>query len=72
MWEIVSRRQPYFERNFTFLQDVIDVVNSGERPIMPVNVRDDYKQLMEDCWEGNPALRPTFTEIVSRLRAMEG
>ena len=70
MWEIVARKQPYFERTFTFFQEVADIVNSGERPILPVNIRDDYKQLVTDCWRGDPAARPTFTEIVARLHAM--
>ena len=29
---------------------------------------DRYLALMRDCWEGDPERRPTFAEIVPRLR----
>ena len=31
-------------------------------------VYDDYVALMADCWQGDPAARPTFDNIVHRLQ----
>ena len=30
----------------------------------------DYLSLMHDCWAQEPATRPTFAVVISRLRAM--
>lgn len=46
-------------------------VFSGQKP--PFDRKDmprDYEQLIEDCWNDSPDQRPTFSEILKRLRRM--
>ena len=71
MWEIVARRVPYEDREFEFIVDVKDAVLSGVRPTLPqIAARDNYVDLMRQCWSGNPDERPSFSEIVARLQQM--
>ena len=40
------------------------------RPTVPSYCDPQWRVLMEQCWAPNPATRPSFTEITSRLRVM--
>lgn len=71
MWEIATRELPYRNQAFEFIQDVSDAVCSGERPTVPSGVPQDYKELMTDCWSGNPTDRPNFTQVVHRLERIQ-
>lgn len=42
----------------------IQIVESGERLERPDDCPDEIYQVMMDCWQYNPALRPTFTKLV--------
>ncbi len=42
----------------------------GLRPCIPVNCPEEYAQLMRDCWQENPALRPSFSTVLNRLDAL--
>ena len=37
------------------------------RPVLPVELYPSLKALIEECWQNNPADRPTFDDIVGRL-----
>ena len=43
---------------------------SGLKPEVPPDMLADYRALMESCWATEPAERPTFRDILPRLRAM--
>lgn len=43
-------------------------INSGIRLDRPVNIPDHYWELIEKCWQGDYAKRPTFDEIVEILK----
>eukprot|EP01138_Halocafeteria_seosinensis_P000597 gb/GECG01000612.1/.p1 GENE.gb/GECG01000612.1/~~gb/GECG01000612.1/.p1 ORF type:complete len:662 (+),score=91.48 gb/GECG01000612.1/:1-1986(+) len=45
-----------------------DVVGKGERPEMSGNLPLHLKELIQDCWNGDPKGRPSFEQIVSRLK----
>ncbi|CAL8465124.1 g4659 [Coccomyxa elongata] len=49
---------------------VLFKVFSGLKPDVPPDMRADYRALMEACWATEPAARPTFRDILPRLRAM--
>ena len=71
MWEIISRRVPYEDREFEFIEDVKDTVLSGVRPTLPqIDARANYVDLMRRCWSGHPDERPSFSDIVARLQQM--
>jgi len=46
------------------------IVNNTLRPTIPNHCDSEWRKLMEQCWAPNPAARPSFTEIASRLRIM--
>lgn len=46
------------------------IVNNTLRPTIPNYCDLEWRTLMEQCWAPNPAARPSFTEIASRLRIM--
>ncbi|BDA43911.1 probable mitogen-activated protein kinase kinase kinase 9 at C-terminar half [Coccomyxa sp. Obi] len=39
----------------------------GCRPSVPADAPAAYRELLEDCWAADPALRPTFTAVLDRL-----
>lgn len=45
-------------------------MNNTLRPTIPSYCDPEWRRLMEQCWAPNPATRPSFTEIASRLRVM--
>jgi serine/threonine protein kinase len=50
---------------------IVRAIDEGLQPEIPPTCDPLYKELMEDCWSLNPASRPKFSEICSRLRAIE-
>lgn len=46
-------------------------VVKGLRPTIPDNVGPMYEQLIKDCWNGDPKKRPSFKDIVNRLKEHE-
>lgn len=43
-------------------------VIAGYRPSFRYPVPDSYKNLIEECWDNDPNKRPSFNEIVHRLK----
>ena len=46
-------------------------VFAGQRP--PVDTEgmpEGFRNLLEDCWASEPSLRPSFKEILGRLRQL--
>jgi hypothetical protein len=70
--EIWSRGQPWDEigdDDCQFSLTLTDKVVAGERPVLPDHstAPAGYRELMEQCWSGDPAARPTFAAIVNVL-----
>jgi len=70
LWELVTREDPY--QGMPTFQIVIAVGQHKMRPLIPATatVPSAFSQLMADCWNEDPNLRPPFSEIVSRLEKM--
>lgn len=47
--------------------DLLPRIINGARPEQPTFIYDDLYQLFLNCWEMDPADRPTFTEIKTIL-----
>lgn len=46
-------------------------MRDGFRPPIAADISIvDYPELMQQCWHNNPAVRPTFLEIMNRLKIM--
>ena len=41
------------------------------RPPVPDSCDPEWRALMEKCWSADPSERPSFTEVVERLRSIE-
>eukprot|EP01130_Rhizamoeba_saxonica_P009384 TRINITY_DN3809_c0_g2_i1.p1 TRINITY_DN3809_c0_g2~~TRINITY_DN3809_c0_g2_i1.p1 ORF type:complete len:714 (-),score=128.78 TRINITY_DN3809_c0_g2_i1:124-2265(-) len=67
LWEMIARKEPFVGR--PPFQVVIAVANDGLRPIIPENSCEEYAELIIDCWNEEPALRPTFDEITTILES---
>ncbi|KAL2326093.1 hypothetical protein Fmac_025151 [Flemingia macrophylla] len=68
LWEILTGEEPYANMHYGAI--IGGIVNNTLRPTIPSNCDPEWRTLMEQCWAPNPAARPSFTEIASRLRIM--
>ncbi|KAL0328667.1 UNVERIFIED_CONTAM: putative serine/threonine-protein kinase SIS8 [Sesamum calycinum] len=66
LWEILTGEEPYMHYGAI----IGGIVNNTLRPTIPNYCDAEWRRLMEQCWAPNPAIRPSFTEIASRLRVM--
>lgn len=64
MWEMLTRKQPYLNRNF---MDISLHVLEGKRPPVPTNCPHEFEELMTSCWDGKPSKRPSMAEVVQTL-----
>ncbi|XP_047970706.1 uncharacterized protein LOC125213943 isoform X1 [Salvia hispanica] len=68
LWEILTGEEPYANMHYGAI--IGGIVNNTLRPTIPSYCDSEWRRLMEECWAPNPSLRPSFTEIASRLRVM--
>lgn len=68
MWEIHTGEEPYANMHCGAI--IGGIVNNTLRPPIPDRCDPEWRKLMEECWSPDPAARPSFTEITSRLRIM--
>ncbi|KAK7243820.1 hypothetical protein RIF29_38632 [Crotalaria pallida] len=68
LWEILTGEEPYANMHYGAI--IGGIVNNTLRPTIPSYCDEEWRTLMEECWAPNPAARPSFTEIASRLRVM--
>ncbi|KAL1294877.1 hypothetical protein HN51_055716 [Arachis hypogaea] len=68
MWEILTGEEPYANMHCGAI--IGGIVNNTLRPSIPKRCDSEWKKLMEECWNPDPEVRPSFTEIKNRLRSM--
>ncbi|KAG6773705.1 hypothetical protein POTOM_021020 [Populus tomentosa] len=68
LWEILTGEEPYANMHYGAI--IGGIVNNTLRPTIPSYCDSEWGILMEQCWAPNPGVRPSFTEIASRLRIM--
>ncbi|KAG5598133.1 hypothetical protein H5410_039365 [Solanum commersonii] len=68
LWEILTGEEPYANMHYGAI--IGGIVNNTLRPTIPNYCDSEWRCLMEQCWSPNPASRPSFTEIASRLRLL--
>ncbi|XP_062115695.1 uncharacterized protein LOC133829882 [Humulus lupulus] len=68
LWEILTGEEPYANMHYGAI--IGGIVNNTLRPTIPSYCDAEWRTLMEECWAPNPMVRPSFTEIASRLREM--
>ncbi|KAE9445353.1 hypothetical protein C3L33_22749, partial [Rhododendron williamsianum] len=58
-------------QNMTAVQAAFAVVNKGVRPNIPNDCLPVLSEIMTRCWDGNPDVRPPFTEVIKMLENAE-
>ncbi|CAN7033361.1 unnamed protein product [Brassica rapa subsp. trilocularis] len=61
LWELLTGELPY--SYLTPLQAAVGVVQKGLRPKIPKQTHPKLTELLEKCWQQDPAQRPDFAEI---------
>lgn len=67
LWELVTLKLPY--ESMTPLQAALGV-RQGNRPELPENTHPGLLDLMQRCWDTDPVVRPSFSEIEVELEEL--
>lgn len=65
-WEVFARKQPF--KGYNPHQAILAILTENARPTVPDFVPDPMAKLIKDCWQADAKSRPTFPQIVERLR----
>eukprot|EP00026_Physarum_polycephalum_P000670 Phypoly_transcript_00671.p1 GENE.Phypoly_transcript_00671~~Phypoly_transcript_00671.p1 ORF type:complete len:807 (+),score=131.97 Phypoly_transcript_00671:1680-4100(+) len=65
LWEIFHRETPYKGKEPML---VVMEVQANMRPILKLDLEPAIRDLIIECWNENPAVRPKFDDIMNRLR----
>ncbi|KAK3009808.1 hypothetical protein RJ639_014016 [Escallonia herrerae] len=69
LWELATLRVPWTELNS---MQVVGAVGFQHRHLqIPEEVDPMVGRIITDCWDPNPELRPSFGQIISRLRCLK-
>ncbi|BCS82572.1 putative serine/threonine-protein kinase receptor [Cotonvirus japonicus] len=72
LWELLTREQPYHGMSVAAI--AVSVIRDNARPPISeghyVSTNPDYIDLIKNCWHYDPAMRPTFLEIMTKLTTM--
>ncbi|EER97120.1 serine/threonine-protein kinase STY17 [Sorghum bicolor] len=66
LWELLTGKIPY--EYLTPLQAAVGVVQKGLRPTIPKHTHARLSELLQKCWQQDPAQRPDFSEILETLQ----
>ncbi|KAF8701056.1 hypothetical protein HU200_033951 [Digitaria exilis] len=66
LWELLTGKIPY--EYLTPLQAAVGVVQKGLRPTIPKHAHAKLSELLQKCWQQDPAERPDFSEILETLQ----
>lgn len=69
--ELVTRKYPFQEFNYADIELEM-AVQQGARPSIPAECLPEYRTLITQCWAAEPSKRPTFDQIVPRIKLMLG
>ncbi|KAK1680546.1 hypothetical protein QYE76_041394 [Lolium multiflorum] len=68
LWELITGKLPY--EDMTPLQAAVAVVQKDLRPTIPADTHPMLVGLLQKCWQRDPALRPTFAEVLDMLHSI--
>ncbi|KAG7941258.1 hypothetical protein I3843_16G030600 [Carya illinoinensis] len=69
LWELCTLRIPW--KGLNPMQVVGAVGFQNKRLEIPEEVDPEVAQIINDCWQTDPQLRPSFSQLISRLRYLQ-
>ena len=69
LWELATSQTPY--KGMDAPQIIAQVLHMDLRPTMPSDINPAMRDLITQCWDRNPDIRPSFDEIVRRIQSTE-
>ncbi|WCJ29589.1 Protein kinase superfamily protein [Euphorbia peplus] len=69
LWELVTCQIPW--KGLNPMQVVGAVGFQNKRLEIPEDVDPSVSQIVHDCWQREPQLRPSFSQLISRLRHIQ-
>jgi serine/threonine protein kinase len=71
LWELMTGELPFSEHDKESSMVFDEAICKGRRPTIPKgSEKHPYVQLMQECWDKNPASRPHFADILTRVSAV--
>ena len=69
MYETLANKPPFenYQNMYYLVRDIVD----GVRPDINLVEIGKMRQLIENCWSGDPSQRPNFIEIVDEMKSEE-
>ncbi|KAG0554504.1 hypothetical protein KC19_12G095900 [Ceratodon purpureus] len=73
-YEVLTGRVPFQDHPLCEQSPLLSdlVINQHLRPKVPEYVDNWARELLQWCWQSNPAARPSFEEILSFIEANSG
>ena len=68
VWELYSCEEPF---EFASEEMMQTVWSGGVKPEIPWNTPGVFAEMMEECWDVDPSMRPSMASIVERLMVLE-
>lgn len=65
LWEIATGQTPYQGKDS--MRIINDVRFNDSRPFLPADINPPMRDLITQCWDRDPDVRPTFDEIVRKF-----
>lgn len=69
LWELVTEKIPW--ENLNAMQVIGAVGFMNQRLEVPKDVDPQWISLMESCWHSEPQRRPTFQQVMEKLRELQ-
>ena len=66
LWELATSETPY--SGYEASQIVQQVIHNDLRPLLPSSLNPELRNIITQCWDRNPDVRPTFDEIFKQFK----
>jgi hypothetical protein len=64
-WELATARKPWDEYEDEAI--ILIQIKTGERPTIPSDIPEQFKQLIQDAWNHDPQKRPSCFQLMERI-----
>lgn len=70
LYELATLKVPYADKVAMTKWTLRKFVQDGKRPIIPDDVPEGWRKLIEECWSQDPTDRPTMQDVVDRCEEL--